>query len=105
MPEDDEGKRTSGLKRDVALRHAIAMYLSSIIGPGVLVIPGLAAVIAGPASLFVWLVLSSASYPLAFTFASLATRSPLSGGIYSFTKEGLGKCMLTPWVGYLPSVT
>jgi amino acid efflux transporter len=100
MPEDDEGKRTSGLKRDVALRHAIAMYLSSIIGPGVLVIPGLAAVIAGPASLFVWLVLSLASYPLAFTFASLATRSPLSGGIYSFTKEGLGQ-MYANAVGWL----
>jgi amino acid efflux transporter len=32
----------------------------------------------------------TASYPLAYTFASLSTRRPESGGVYNFAKESLG---------------
>jgi amino acid efflux transporter len=56
----------------------------------VLVLPGLAAQIAGPASLIAWIILSMASYPFAFTFGSLSARRPESGGIYSFAKESFG---------------
>jgi amino acid efflux transporter len=54
------------------------------------VLPGLAAQIAGPASLIAWVILSLASYPFAFTFGSLSARNPESGGIYSFAKESFG---------------
>src|SRR2546425_3060327 len=66
------------------MRYAVALYMSSVLGSGVLVLPGLAAQIAGPASLLAWLLLSLASYPLAYTFASLSARKPESGGVYSF---------------------
>ncbi len=59
-------------------------------GAGVLVIPGLAARAAGPASLLAWGLLSIASYPFAYTFSGLSARNPESGGIYSFTKEAVG---------------
>jgi amino acid efflux transporter len=78
------------LQKTITLRHAIALYVSSVLGSGVLVLPGLAAQIAGPASLIAWLVLSLASYPFAFTFGSLSARNPESGGIYSFAKESFG---------------
>ncbi len=65
--------------------------MSSVLGSGILVLPGLAAQIAGPASLVAWLILSLASYPLAFTFASLSARKPESGGVYSFAKESFGR--------------
>jgi amino acid efflux transporter len=55
-----------------------------------LVLPGLAAKIAGPGSILAWILLSLASYPFAFTFASLSARRPESGGIYSFAKEAFG---------------
>jgi amino acid efflux transporter len=61
-----------------------------VLGSGVLVLPGLAAQIAGPASLIAWIILSLASYPFAYTFGSLSARKPESGGIYSFTKESFG---------------
>src|SRR2546426_563489 len=57
------------------MRYAVALYMSSVLGSGVLVLPGLAAQIAGPASLIAWLLLSLASYPLAYTFAGLSARS------------------------------
>jgi len=65
--------------------------MSSVLGSGVLVLPGLAAQIAGPASLIAWLILSLASYPLAYTFASLSARKPESGGVYAFARESFGQ--------------
>ena len=62
----------------------MALYVSSVLGAGVLVIPGLAARAAGPASLLAWGLLSLASYPFAYTFSGLSARNPESGGIYSF---------------------
>ncbi len=82
------------------MRYAVTLYMSSVLGSGVLVLPGLAAQIAGPASLLAWAGLSLASYPLAYTFASLSARRPESGGVYSFTKETFG-ANLADSVGWL----
>ncbi len=79
-----------GLRKSIRLRNAVALYASSVLGSGVLVLPGLAAKIAGPGSILAWVLLSLASYPFAFTFASLSARRPESGGVYSFAKEGFG---------------
>ena len=79
-----------GLRKAIRLRNAVALYASSVLGSGVLVLPGLAAQIAGPGSIIAWILLSLASYPLAFTFASLSARRPVSGGVYSFAKEAFG---------------
>jgi len=90
----------SSLRKAITLRHAVALYVSSVLGSGVLVLPGLAAQLAGPASLIAWAVLSLASYPFAYTFASLSSRNPESGGIYSFAKESFGMpvATMTGWL-------
>ncbi|MGE5236125.1 MAG: APC family permease [Acidobacteriota bacterium] len=78
------------LRKAITVRHAVALYVSSVLGSGVLVLPGLAGRLAGPASLLAWGVLSLASYPFAYTFASLSARNPESGGVYAFAKEAFG---------------
>ena len=78
------------LRKAMTMRYAVALYMSSVLGSGVLVLPGLAAQIAGPASLVAWVALSLISYPLAYTFATLSARKPESGGVYSFARESLG---------------
>ena len=78
------------LRKEITLRHAVALYISSVLGSGVLVLPGLAAQIAGPLSLIAWFLLSLGSYPFAYTFASLSSRRPESGGVYAFAKESFG---------------
>jgi len=78
------------LRKAMTMRYAVALYMSSVLGSGVLVLPGLAAQIAGPASLVAWVALSIISYPLAYTFASLSARRPESGGVHSFARESLG---------------
>ncbi len=89
-----------GLRKAITLRYAVALYVSSVLGSGVLVLPGLAAQIAGPSSLVAWIILSFASYPFAYTFGSLSARNPESGGVYSFSKEGLGQnvATMTGWL-------
>ena len=80
----------SALRKVVTTRYAVALYMSSVLGSGILVLPGLAAQIAGPASLVAWIGLSLVSYPLAYTFASLSARKPESGGVYNFSRESHG---------------
>ena len=87
-----EGRAGSppALRRVITLRHAVAIYVSSLLGSGIFVIPGLAAQIAGPASIVSWALLSLASYPFAYTFAKLSAKRPESGGIYAFARDGIG---------------
>ena len=96
----DEVRPQSHLRRVITVRHAVAIYASSVLGAGILVIPGLAAREAGPASFLAWILLSVSSYPFAYTFASLSARKPESGGIYSFAKEAFGKGVstMTAWL-------
>lgn len=69
--------------------------MSSVLGSGILVLPGLAAQIAGPASLIAWGLLVVASLPFALTFATLSARHPESGGVYAFAKEAFGPALAT----------
>ena len=98
------GKATASseisFRKVITVRHAVAIYVSSVLGAGILVIPGLAARTAGPGSLLAWALLSLASYPFAFTFSRLSSRDPTSGGIYTFATEafGHGVSSMTAWL-------
>jgi amino acid efflux transporter len=98
---------TQGLRKAITLRYAVALYVSFVLGSGVLVLPGLAAQLAGPGSLLAWVLLSIVSYPFAYTFASLSARKPEAGGIYSFAKEsfGLRIATVTGWLFALWFIT
>ncbi len=98
---------TQVLRKAITLRYAVALYVSSVLGSGVLVLPGLAAQLAGPGSLLAWVLLSLVSYPFAYTFASLSARKPEAGGIYSFAKEsfGLRIATVTGWLFALWFIT
>ncbi|MDG6901170.1 MAG: amino acid permease [Nitrososphaerota archaeon] len=100
MADDQPEAAHPGLRKAITLRHAVAIYVSSVLGAGILVTPGLAAKVAGPASLVAWILLSVASYPFAYTFATLSARKPDSGGIYTFAREsfGPGISTMTAWL-------
>jgi amino acid efflux transporter len=100
MAGEQAGGSSRHLRKVITVRHAVAIYISSVLGAGILVIPGLAARTAGPASLVAWVLLSVASYPFAYTFATLSAQRPDSGGIYSFAREGFGPRIstMTAWL-------
>jgi amino acid efflux transporter len=67
-----------------------ALYVGALIGPGVLLVPSLAAHAAGPASILAWGLLLVFSVPLAITFGALGVRHPVSGGVSAYVREGFG---------------
>ena len=74
----------------VGVLQGSALYISAVLGTGILVLPGLAAAAAGPASVLAVLAVLLLSVPLAGTFAALAARFPDAGGVATFVRLALG---------------
>lgn len=74
----------------IGLGHGVALYVCAILGAGVLVLPGQAASLAGPASLLAWGFSAVMGLPLAFTFAALASRFPDAGGAATYAARAFG---------------
>jgi len=67
-----------------------ALYIGALLGPGLLLLPGLAAAEAGPASLLAWAGLLILSGLFAAVFAALGRGFPSAGGIIGYVTAGLG---------------
>jgi amino acid efflux transporter len=67
-----------------------ALYVGALVGPGLLLVPALAAEAAGPASIVAWAALLALSAPLAITFAALGVRRPVAGGVSAYVRDGFG---------------
>ena len=74
----------------LGLPQGIALYIGSVLGTGLLVLPGIAAEVAGPASIIAVVAVIILSVPLAGTFAALAARYPDPGGVASYARRALG---------------
>jgi amino acid efflux transporter len=72
-------------------RSATALYVGAVLGPGVLLLPALAAEAAGPASVLAWVGLLALSAPLATTFAALGVRFPEAGGTAAYARAAFGR--------------
>ncbi len=68
-----------------------ALYVGALVGPGLLLVPALAASAAGPASIVAWAALLVLSAPLAVTFAALGVRRPVAGGVSAYVGEAFGR--------------
>jgi len=75
----------------LGVTRGAALYVGALIGPGVLLVPALAAQAAGAASIVSWGVLVVLSAPLAITFAALGVRHPVDGGVSAYVREGFGE--------------
>lgn len=74
----------------IGVVQASALYIAAVLGTGILVLPGLAAEAAGPASVLAVAAVFALSIPLAGTFAALASRYPDAGGVATFVRLALG---------------
>jgi amino acid efflux transporter len=74
----------------LSTRSATALYVGAVLGPGVLLVPALAAEAAGPASVIAWAALLLLSVPLAITFAVLGVRQPEAGGTAAYARKAFG---------------
>ena len=67
-----------------------ALYIGALLGPGLLLLPGLAAAQAGPASVLAWLALLGLSGLFAAVFSALGRKLPSAGGVMGYVAAGLG---------------
>ncbi len=70
--------------------QVLALYIGSVLGSGILILPGLAAEAAGPASLVAWGMMSVLVIPMALTMGLLSVRYPSAGGVSHFVTRAFG---------------
>ena len=61
-----------------------ALYIGALLGPGLLLLPGPAVTVAGPASLLAWVALLVLSGLFAVVFAAFGLRFPSAGGVIGY---------------------
>jgi APA family basic amino acid/polyamine antiporter len=81
---------TSGLRRSIGLRSAVALGVGGTIGGGIFILVGEGGAVAGPAVLLSFGLAFVASLAIALPYAELSCRYPLSGGGYAMTRAALG---------------
>jgi amino acid efflux transporter len=74
----------------LSVPRGIALYVGALLGPGLLLLPGLAAREAGPASIVAWAGLLAVSALFAVVFAALGRAHPSANGVADYTDAGLG---------------
>lgn len=78
------------LVRTIGLPQAVALYAGAVFGAGVLLMPGMAASLAGPASIVAWGFDALLGALLAGAFAALSARMPEPGGVATYTARAFG---------------
>ncbi|RRJ65241.1 amino acid permease [Paenibacillus oralis] len=86
-----ENANSPKLKQGIGLPQAIALYIGSVLGSGVLIVPGLAAELAGPASLLAWGFMVLLILPMALSMGLLSAKYPNAGGVSHFVTLAYGK--------------
>lgn len=70
--------------------RGVALYVGALFGPSLLLLPGLAAAVAGPASIVAWLGLLALSGLLAAVFSALGTTVTAHGGPLAYATAAFG---------------
>lgn len=81
---------TSTNTAPLSVPRGAVLYIGALLGPGLLLLPGLAAAKAGPASILAWVGLLIVSGLLAIVFAALGVALPSETGARAYADAGLG---------------
>ncbi len=90
---------STSASRTLSVPRASALYIGALLGPGLLLLPGLAAEQAGPASTIAWVALLGLSAFLAAVFTGLGQAVPGAAGAAGYAAAGLGRraAAVTRW--------
>ena len=80
----------TGLQRSLTLRDVIALGINGVVGQGIFLLPGAAAAMMGPASLFAILGAGFLCILIALCFAEVGSRFKDTGGAYVYARETFG---------------
>ncbi len=83
-------KKSKRLKKELGLIDVYAIATGTTLSAGFFLLPGLAAVEAGPAIIISYLLAAIPLIPAMFSIVELATAMPRAGGVYYFLDRSLG---------------
>jgi amino acid transporter/mannitol/fructose-specific phosphotransferase system IIA component (Ntr-type) len=83
-------KRNKTLKKELTLFHVYAIATGTTLSAGFFLLPGLAAIEAGPAVPLVYFIAVIPLVPAMFSIIELATAMPRAGGVYYFLDRTMG---------------
>tara|TARA_Y100000310_G_scaffold335673_1_gene418295 strand:+ start:1801 stop:3672 length:1872 start_codon:yes stop_codon:yes gene_type:complete len=91
------------LKKSISFSVLILLAINAIIGTGIFFVPGIAAAIAGPASIVSWVAVAIIAMFVAACFAELVGMFPKAGGVYEYTKQAFGEFggFLVGWTSWI----
>jgi amino acid transporter/nucleotide-binding universal stress UspA family protein len=101
-PEENTHKPVTELARDMSLMHVTMIGVGAMIGAGIFVLTGIAAGVAGPALILVFLLNGFVTGLTAMSYAELGSCFPEAGGGYLWVKEALPQPngFLSGWVSW-----
>ncbi len=99
----DPALKKGELKKSIPFSILLLLAINAIIGTGIFFVPGIAAGIAGPASLISWVAVASMAIFIAACFAELSGMFPKCGGVYEYTKQAFGEFggYLVGWTSWI----
>ncbi|ANS75257.1 amino acid permease [Paenibacillus yonginensis] len=83
-------ENSGSLQKTIKLPQAAALYAGAVLGSGVLIVPGLAAELSGPASLLAWGFMTLLVLPMALLMGLLSAKYPNAGGVSHFVTMAYG---------------
>lgn len=91
------------LKRAIPFSILFLLGINAIIGTGIFFVPGIAARLAGPASLISWVLVAIIAFFIAACFGELSSMFPRCGGVYEYTKQAFGEFggFITGWTSWI----
>ena len=94
---------TPELKKSISFSVLVLLAINAIIGTGIFFVPGIAAAIAGPASIISWIAVAIIALLVAACFAELVGMFPKAGGVYEYTKQAFGEFggFLVGWTSWM----
>ena len=91
MPGSEEGKKGVGLKRELRLIEAVAIGVGTVVGSGVVKLPGVLAGILGASQVIAWITSGVLCILVALCFAKLSSILPKCGGPYVYCSTAFGR--------------
>ena len=91
------------LKKSISFSVLVLLAINAIIGTGIFFVPGIAARIAGPASIISWILVGILALLVAACFAELVSMFPKAGGVYEYTKQAFGEFggFMVGWIAWI----
>lgn len=87
MCEIEENKK---LQKKLTLLDVIALATGTTLSAGFFLLPGLAALQAGPGIMFAYIIAAIPLIPATFSIVELTTAMPRAGGVYYYLDRALG---------------